>query len=388
MAGPPPRSPVGALPPTLSISGLTRRRGRTAILDGLNLSPAAGLLTAIVGPPGSGKSTLLRILAGFERARGAIMFEGRDIARLAPHRRGFGVVQQPDMLFPHLSLADNVALPLRLRRVGRAARARLTAEALDLWQLGQSARLRPGEAGPALCQRAMLARATVFAPRLLLLDEPFSHQDPQARTMLIATLKRVHALLGTTTLVATSQGIDALALADRVAVLRAGALEQHGTPEEVFDRPRNAYVAGLLGEHNQLAGVVEAAEDDIALVRLACGPLVEALLGKTLQPGDPCVLTLRPDRIAIAPVAAAEMGETAIDATLIEAQFLGDAYRLRLLIGTGATLVVRRPAAAGLRGLAIGRVAAVAWQPHHAQAFRDGPFQNDTEDKASAGDPA
>ncbi len=355
----------------LTVRGLTRQRGRVAVLDRLDLAPAVGLLTAIIGPAGSGKSTLLRILAGFERARGAIMFEGRDVAGVPPHRRGFGVVQQPDALFPHLDLAGNVELPLRFRRVPRASRKWLTAEALDQWQLGPFARMLPAEAGPALCQRAMLARATVFGPRLLLLDEPFSSQDVASRAELFANLRRVHALLGATTLLATRRADDALGAADRVAVLRSGAIEQHGTPWELSDRPRNAYVAGLLGEVNRLAGVVRTIEDGIAQVRLLCGPMVDAAAGDALRKGDPCIVTVRPDRIAIAAVPAAEMGEDALDATLIEAQFLGDAYRLRLLLGSGAELVVRRPAAAGLRGLAPGRSAAIAWQPHHAQASPD-----------------
>ena len=362
---------LAAPPVVLTVSGLTRKRGRTVVLDGLTLSAGPGLLTAIVGPAGSSKSVLLRTLAGFERARGAIMLDGQDVARLPPHRRGFGVVAQPDMLLPHLTLAENVAFPLRLRGLPRTGRARLVAEMLELVDLSAYAGLMPIQAGPALCQRATLARAAVFGPRLLLLDEPFSAQDPASRADLVASLRRVHQLLGTTTLLATRHGADALALADRVAVLRAGALEQHGAPAEVFERPRNAYVASLLGEHNRLPGTVEAIDDDIALVRLACGPLVEALLGKTLQPRDPCVVILRPDRIAIAPVPASDMGEAALDARLIEAQFLGDAYRLRMLIGSGAELIVRRPAASGLRGLAPGQAASVAWQPHHAWAFRD-----------------
>jgi ABC-type Fe3+/spermidine/putrescine transport system ATPase subunit len=158
-------------------------------------------------------------------------------------------------------------------------------------------------------------------------------------------------------------------VADRVAVLRDGAIDQHGPPEEVWDRPRNAAVAALLGEMNRLPGTVEAVQDDIALVRLACGPLMEALLGRTLQPGDPCVLMVRPDRVALAPVPAAEMGEGAIDGTLIEARFDGSSWRLRLLVGSGAALMVRRPAASGLRGLSVGQTAALAWQPHHAWAF-------------------
>ena len=177
-------------------------------------------------------------------------------------------------------------------------------------------------------------------------------------------------------------GAAAMQVADRVAVLRHGGIEQLGDTQEVFERPRNAYVAGLFGELNRLDGTIDRIEDDIAHVRLLCGPLVEALAGRTLAAGDPCVLTLRPDRIAIAPVAASEMGEGAVDATLIEVRFLGESVSLRLLIGSGAALVVRRPAAAGLRGMVPGSGVAIAWQPHRACAFRPENAAARIEDRA------
>ena len=377
-------------------AGLVLRHG-PATLAGLNLTVPPGQITALLGTAGSGKTALLAILAGFRRAHGSVCLDGRPIDRTPPHRRGFGVVQQPDTLFARLSLADNVAVPLRLRRVARAARSRLVAEALDLMGIDTaSGRLLPDAADAGLRARVMLARALVFGPRVLLLDEPFEGHDGPARLGLIAALRRAQTLLGATTLVATRHGADALAVADRIAVLRGGIIEQTGTPAELWDRPGNACVAGLLGESNRLPGVVEATEDGIALVRLACGPLVEATPveappveaspvetvhpettvggtnpGRSLQRGDRCVLSVRPDRIAIAGVPAAEMGETALDATLVDVQFSGDSLRLVLLIGSGAELVVRRPAAAGLRGLAIGRSAALAWQPSHASAFHE-----------------
>ncbi len=350
----------------LKMSGLTGGG-----LDGLTLSPAPGALTAVLAPAGAGKTALLQALAGFSRIRGTVELDGHDIARLPAWRRGFGVVSANDALLPHFSLADNVAYPLRLRGLSPAARLPLVAEALHLVQLAGAGGLLPHQATAAQRQRAMLARATVFAPRVLLLDEPFSAQDPPEAAALAVSLRRIHALLGTTTtLLATTHGAQALAVADRIAVLRGGAVEQHGTPEEVFDRPRNAYVAALLGETNHLAGTVEATDDDWARIRLACGPTVEALPGRTLQPGDPCIVSIRPERIAVAAASAAEMGEGALDATLIEAQFEGASYRLRLLIGSGAELVVRRAAAAGLRGLAAGARVALAWQSGHAFAFR------------------
>jgi putative spermidine/putrescine transport system ATP-binding protein len=336
----------------LKLSGLRQFHGRTPVLDGLTLNVEPGMITVLLGPAGSGKSSLMRIVAGFE-------------APLA------GIVQQPDLLFPHLSVAENVGLPLQLRRTSSAGRSRLVATTLEQLQLGHAASLLPRSLTPAEAQRAVLARAMVFAPRILLLDEPFSAHQAGERASLIASLRRMHALLGTTTtLLATRIGTDALEAADRLAILRQGVVDQYGTPAELFDRPRNLHAAALLGDINRLPGLVDKVDDDVAIVRLDCGPVIEALRGRNLDPGDPCVIGVRPDRVAIAAITAAEMGERAIDATVLEAQIVGEQVRLRLLIGSGTELRVRRPAAAGLRGLAVGAQAAVAWQPHHAACFR------------------
>ena len=358
----------------LTLAGLTShgRRGRRAWggLDGLSLSPVPGALTAVLGPAGAGKSALIRALAGAGRPRGTMTLDGRDLGRVPAWRRGFGVVLQGDALFPHLTLAENVAFGLRVRGVRRAARGALAQEALGLVGLDDAGGRLPAQASAAQCQRAMLARASVFAPRVLLLDEPFSAQDPAERAAMVAGLRRIHALLGTTTtLLATRVGADALAVADRVAVLCNGAVAQHGTPDEVFDRPADGVVAGLLGETNRLAGTVLEIDDEVSVVRLACGPVVEAAAGPALRAGDACVVSVRPDRIAMAAASASELGGQAVDATVLEAQFQGDSYRVRLLIGTGAEVVVRRAAAAGLRGMGVGDGVALAWQAQHAIAF-------------------
>jgi putative spermidine/putrescine transport system ATP-binding protein len=354
----------------LRLSRLTRQYADRLVLNGFSLAVEPGHITAILGEAGSGKSALIRILAGFERqSSGTVELDGTDIGRLAAHRRGFGVVQRPDQLFPQWTLAQNIALPLRLRGVRRRARQPLVQAALEQVQLGGLGGLMPHAATAAQRQRAALARASVFAPKLLLLDEPLAEHLGAEHLALMGSLRRIHEMLGATTILATRNAGDALALCDRIAVLRNGAVEQHGTAEEIFNRPRNDFVASLFGETNQLPGIVQAVEDDVATIRLACGPEVEARCNRDLAPGDACLLLLRPDRIAIAAVPAAEIGDGALDATLIETQFHGDTYRLRLLIGSGAEIVVRRPAGAGLRGLTPGHVAAIAWQPYHAIAF-------------------
>ena len=354
----------------LELNALTLRRDGRLVLDLDNLAISAGSLTAVTGLHGSGKTALMRVLGGLARSHGGrVLLDGEPLGRSPAHRRDVGIVWQPDRLFPQLSLAENVALPLRRRKVARKLRLALAHETLDLVQLEAPAGTRTCEAGLADLQRALLARAAVSGPKLMLLDEPFPATDERSRLALIAALGRIHQVLGATIILATRNLRDALPVADQIAVLRAGRLEQAGPADAVFNRPATAFVATLCGETNQLPGTTAGREDDIATVQLACGPLVEARAADDLPTGRDCLFMLRPEHIAVAPVAAAEMGDGALDATLIETQFWGDSYRLRLLIGSGAELVVRRPAIAGLRGLAPGRPCAVAWQSHHAMVF-------------------
>ena len=353
----------------LLMSGLTCRLGGRSVLQGISLFAPAGHVTSVLGPAGAGKSVLLRAIAGYEAASGQLILDGQDMLSVAATRRGFGVVLPADALSPRLSLRRNLAQAIRARGVTRADRRRHEDNIFDQLQLGHVADRAPAQVTPAERGRALVARAALGAPPVLLLDDPFRDQDHAGRAILADSLPRIARLTGAAVLLATRDGADGLAVGDHIAILRAGVLHQDGTAEAVFDHPRDAAVAGMLGEVNLLPGHVEGLEDDATMVRLACGPLVEARPHPALRPGEACTLVLRPDRIALAGMPAAEMGEGALDATLIEARFLGGTYRLRLLIGSGASLVVIRPAAAGLRGLAVGRAAAIAWQPHHALAF-------------------
>ncbi len=358
--------PVAAL----ELTRLTFRHDKITTLHDVSLAVHPRECVAVLGPAGSGKTTLMRIVSGFATAaEGLVTHDGLLIAGAPPHRRGFGIVQQPDALFGHLTLAENVAYPLRLRGVRRRQRASLVETVLELAHLSQSAGLPAREASPAERQRAMLARAAVFGPRILLLDDPFGMQDEAGRALMRTAIRRIHFMLGSATLLATSEASEALALADRVAVLDRGRLVQLAAPEELQERPGTARIASMLDETNLLDGAVTAIEDDIATVKLACGPLAYARSAASIYPDGRCVLAVDPSRIAVAPVAASDMGGWALDATLIETQFMGDVFRLRLLLGSGAELIVRRPTGAGLRGLAPGRRVAVAWQPYHATAF-------------------
>ena len=353
----------------LQMVGLSRQyRARTRImaLDSVSLDVERAALLAVIGREGSGKSTLLRILAGVERPTGG-RFSHPDI-----DARHVGTMLQGDVLSIRHTLAENVAAPLKRLRpaLDRAVASRMTAHALDALQLTPLARHFPQNTDAAIRQRALLARALVAEPRLLLLDEPFSMQDENGQAALVHAVRQLHELLGTTTILTTRSAAVALPMADRLAVLQYGRLAKAGPPQALYDSPGSAHTAALLGPVNRLAGTIILVEDDVAAVRLACGPVVEASVQEALPLGSPCVVCVRPERIAIVAASAAELGANALDATLIATRFAGATMRLHLLIGSGAEVIIDRPTGASLRGLNAGQPAAIAWQPHHAHAYR------------------
>jgi ABC-type Fe3+/spermidine/putrescine transport system ATPase subunit len=268
------------LPFALRIDGLTRRY-RTGgwrlglappALDAVSLTVAPGSLLAVVGPAGAGKSTLLRLLAGADRpTAGSFDHPGIEPCQI-------GALLQGDSLSTRHTLAENVAMPLRRLRpaLDRATAARLASNALDLLHVSAHAKTLPQNAGASVCQRALVARALVAEPRLLLLDEPLAHQEETERAALAATLRQLHELLGTTTILATRSAAAALPLADAMAVLHEGRLVEAGSPQTLYEAPASARTAALLGPVNLLPGKILAVEDDIADISLDCGPTVQA----------------------------------------------------------------------------------------------------------------
>jgi putative spermidine/putrescine transport system ATP-binding protein len=339
--------------------------GRSNAVENLSLDVASGELLTLLGPSGSGKTTTLMMLAGFEPPdAGSILMEGRDITRLPAHKRGIGVVFQNFSLFPHMTAAENVAFPLEVRRVPKPERAAQVARALEMVRLGGFGERLPGQLSGGQQQRVALARALVFRPRLVLLDEPLGALDRALREELQIELRHLHTQLGVTMLYVTHDQAEALTLADRIAVFAGGRLRQTGTPASLYESPKSAFVARFLGENNFLPGEVIGEEEDMAEIRLACGPTVLARAADAPARGA-CVVAIRPERIA---VAAADIDD-AMPATLIETIYLGDHVRLRLDIGAGTQITVKRPAGAPMGGFTPGAVLSVAWQAHHALAF-------------------
>jgi putative spermidine/putrescine transport system ATP-binding protein len=234
---------------------LHRRYGEVRALDGLTLEIGPGELVALLGPSGCGKTTALRSLAGLERLDGGrILAGGRDITDVPANRRDMGMVFQAYSLFPHMTARENVAFGLRLRGIGTAERRRTADRFLDLVGLADRAQRYPHQLSGGQQQRVALARALAIGPRVLLLDEPLSALDAKVRAQLRDEIRRIQLELGTTTLFVTHDQDEALAMADRVAVMHAGRLEQVAPPVELYERPRTARVAEFVGLTNRLRG--------------------------------------------------------------------------------------------------------------------------------------
>jgi len=284
----------------LSLRGLTKRYQGTVAIDDLSLDVAAGEFLTLLGPSGSGKTTVLMAIAGFvQPSSGEILLDGRPITRLPPEAREFGVVFQGYALFPHMTVAENVAYPLKVRRVPRAEREMRVRETLELVQLGHLAGRRPGQLSGGQQQRVALARALVFRPNLLLLDEPLSALDKSLRTELQIELRRLHGRIGTTFVNVTHDQEEAITMSDRIAIMRGGRLMQMGSPADLFERPGSRFVAGFLGRSNFLDARVTAVGN---VVTLETGGFP---LRQTLSPGwspalgEAVVLALRPNKIMV-----------------------------------------------------------------------------------------
>src|SRR5580698_7950692 len=268
------------------LSGLEKRYDNVGAVRGVSLDIRSGEFLTLLGPSGSGKTTTLMMIAGFEvPSAGDIAIDGRSVVALPPHKRNIGMVFQNYALFPHLTVAENIGFPLKQRGVDRATRARKVAESLELVRLpGYQART-PRQLSGGQQQRVALARAIVFRPRLLLMDEPLGALDKQLREGLQFEMRRLHADLGITFIYVTHDQQEALTMSDHIAVMNEGLIAQVGSPEDIYDRPCDRFVAAFIGESNFLPGVVRSVENGIVVAECA-GGIVRGVTNGTPAPGD------------------------------------------------------------------------------------------------------
>ncbi|MFI1360867.1 ABC transporter ATP-binding protein [Streptomyces sp. NPDC020898] len=261
----------------LSVTGLRKTYSGVTAVDTVSMEIAGGEFVTFLGSSGSGKTTTLMMIAGFcEPDSGSIVVGGRDVTRLAPQKRGLGFVFQQYLLFPHMTVWENVAFPLQLRGVPKAELRRRVGETLEIAGLSALARRRPRELSGGQQQRVALCRALVYRPPVILMDEPLGALDKKLRDQLQTEIKRIQQELDLTVIYVTHDQEEALVLSDRIAVMRDGRIDQFDTPRELFERPRTPFVADFLGAANFLPGTVQQQTSEQTLVRLDTGGLLKA----------------------------------------------------------------------------------------------------------------
>jgi putative spermidine/putrescine transport system ATP-binding protein len=284
---------------TLDVLGLGVRYGAFTALDDVDLSVRAGEVLALLGPSGCGKTTLLRTVAGFVRqTAGRVLIDGAGIDDLPPNRRRVGIVFQNYALFPHMSVAENVAYGLKARREAAPRIKARVAELLEMVQLGPMRDRLPRQLSGGQQQRVALARALAIEPSILLLDEPFAALDRSLRLDMQIEIKRLQRQLGLTAILVTHDQDEAMSVADRIAVMRRGRIEQLGAPVDVYDQPATLFVAGFIGTTNRLPCMLDRTAGGMAALRLADGTALSVPAAAPPPPG-PALLTVRPEQLEL-----------------------------------------------------------------------------------------
>ncbi|ACZ31765.1 ABC transporter related protein [Xylanimonas cellulosilytica DSM 15894] len=367
---------------SLELRGVGRSFGEQHALSGLDLTVKAGEFIALLGPSGCGKSTALNCLAGLlPLTHGQILLDGKRIDTLPSEKRGFGMVFQSYALFPHLTVEKNIAFGLQMRGVPKAQIKARVKEAIALVKLEQHATKLPGQLSGGQQQRVAIARAVVLEPSLVLMDEPLSNLDAKLRLDMRTEIRRLHQSLGLTTVYVTHDQEEALSLADRLVVLREGRVQQVGTPDDLYDHPRNWHVADFMGYRNLLRGTVLSASGGVARVDLGGFTLTGVPVG-SLRDGDAVRVAVRPDDLVVAVGGEVRDGND-VEATVSTVEYHGREFAVSASTADGGTVHVRSAVApeAGDRVRLTARAQRVLVFPEHLTSTTD---DDDAADAAEA----
>ena len=359
--------------PEIRLTDLSKHFRDVRAVDRVSLDIRSGEFFSMLGPSGCGKTTTLRMIGGFELpTAGRIELRGRDVTTDPPDKRPVNMVFQNYALFPHLDVAGNIAFGLLRRHVDKGEVRRRVAEALDLVHLPGYDKRKPSQLSGGQQQRVALARALVNRPNVLLLDEPLGALDLKLRKALQIELKRVQTEVGITFVYVTHDQEEALTMSDRIAVMRAGRVEQLGTPEELYERPQTRFVADFIGTSNLLAGTVEAIHGGTALVRLASG---DACLtaGEDLAAGRAVELSVRPEAVTLAATngAGPSGGRGTIPGSVEQVAYLGGNVQYLVRTAGGLSLTALAPKT-GQR-IPVGGAVDVSWSPRDALVLAERP---------------
>lgn len=342
--------------------------GEILVVKDLNLDVARGEFLTMLGPSGSGKTTCLMMLAGFEPAtHGEIYLDNSPINNVPPHKRGIGMVFQNYALFPHMSVAENLAFPLEVRKTPKSEIEERVKKALDMVQLGTFGNRRPAQLSGGQQQRVAVARALVFDPVLVLMDEPLGALDKQLREQMQYEIKHIHENLGVTVVYVTHDQSEALTMSNRVAVFNDGVIQQLAPPDELYERPQNAFVAQFIGENNTLVGDIKEVNGDSVTVDVN-GSIITALNVNTEGVGSKTTLSIRPERVAVNPSNEGDY-QNVFKATVEELIYLGDHIRTRASVCGDDEFVVKIANASALAAIKEGTEVTFGWKAEDCRAL-------------------
>ena len=342
--------------------------GENLVVKDFNLDVEAGEFLTMLGPSGSGKTTCLMMLAGFETATsGEIVLDGTPINDVPPWKREIGMVFQNYALFPHLTVFENLAYPLIVRKMSNAEIDQRVNKALDMVQLGAFGGRRPGQLSGGQQQRVAVARALVFEPKLVLMDEPLGALDKQLREQMQYEIKHIHENLGVTVVYVTHDQSEALTMSNRVCVFDDGVVQQLAPPDVLYEQPENAFVAQFIGENNTLLGTIKSIDDGLCDVEVETGEMIKSKAVNIDGVGTTTTLSLRPERVVINPESGSCPNN--LVGEVRELIYLGDHIRARLALCGQEEFIVKVPNSSNHSQLAEGESVNVGWYADDCRAL-------------------
>ncbi|MBZ8118014.1 ABC transporter ATP-binding protein [Roseovarius sp. LXJ103] len=343
--------------------------GETLVVKDLNLNIPKGEFLTMLGPSGSGKTTCLMMLAGFETAtHGDIRLDGKSINNIPPHKRGIGMVFQNYALFPHMTIAENLAFPLEVRKIDKSDREAKVKRALEMVEMGDFGGRRPSQLSGGQQQRVALARALVFEPELVLMDEPLGALDKQLREKMQFEITHLAHNLGITTVYVTHDQTEALTMSDRVAVFDDGRIQQIAPPDQLYEEPENSFVAQFIGENNTMMGTIKEIKGGVALVELDGGEMIDAKPVNVSEVGARTRVSIRPERVEV-DKNRLKKGAHTLKAEVLEFIYMGDIFRTRLRVAGNDEFIVKTRNAPDQRRMQPGEQIDIGWLPEDCRAL-------------------
>ncbi|MDN5844034.1 MAG: ABC transporter ATP-binding protein [Alcaligenaceae bacterium] len=342
---------------------------KSLVVKDFNIDVKEGEFITLLGPSGSGKTTVLMMLAGFESVTsGDITIDGASFTHTPPYKRNIGMVFQNYALFPHMTVAENLAYPLTVRKMpDKEIKARV-AEYLGLIELGSFGSRYPGQLSGGQRQRVALARALIFEPKLVLMDEPLGALDKKLREQMQFEITRIHKRLGFTVVYVTHDQVEALTMSSRIAVFNDGVVQQYASPGDLYERPANAFVADFIGENNLLPGEIISVDGQSIQVKMPAGAMIRAQAGDCGESHGPCIVSVRPEKLFIRK--PGQSYDNAIEVKFLTRHYVGDFARYYFELSGGGQITVKELSSSSASTYSEGDMVSIAWMAQDCIAFR------------------